>query len=393
MRNLSLFEESQPMTSTRVKAVAIVTGHDKPHLSKAQKVFNTLIKQIEKERTRLLAWEAAIPAYQHKYASEMQPLVDASEDLQVKMVYCLDRASDRKGLTKTERRRLAGLIAGLAGPLVAARNDAELKAIYNRHSRSDYDREEAANLAGMKSLFEDVFGVDLDDDLDISSTEDVLRRAEAQMQEKLAQDEAGREAREARQAKRKKSAKQLAREAQQQAEAQQISQSIREVYRKLASALHPDREPDPQERARKTALMQRANQAYQKNNLLQLLELQLEMEHIDQTALNNISEDRLKHYNKILKEQLAELEQEIFHVEAGFRARFGISPYASVSPSSIMRGLVNDIVELRHAIRDLKKDLLAFEDIKLVKAWLKEMREMREMRRRPGMDDFDDCPF
>jgi len=387
MLNLSLFEESQPMTSTRVKAVAIVTGHDQPKLSKGQKAFNTLIKQIEKERARLAAWEAAIPSYQHKYASEMQPLVDTSEDLQVQMVHCLDRASDQKGLTKTERRMISGLIAELAGQLVAARNDAELKAIYNKHSRSDYDADEAANIEDMKSMLQDVLGFELGDDLDLSSPEDILKRAQAQMQEKQAQYDADRQAREERLSKRKKSDKQLAREAKQQAEAQQISQSIREVYRKLASALHPDRETDPRERDRKTALMQRANQAYQKNNLLQLLELQLEMEHIDQTALNNISEDRLKHYNKILREQLAELAQEIFHVEAGFRAQFGISPYASVSPGNIMRRLVSDIVGVQHAIRDLKQDLLAFEDIRKVKAWLK------GVRRQPGMDDFDDLLF
>ncbi|WP_409015107.1 hypothetical protein [Caballeronia sp. LZ001] len=66
--------------------------------------------------------------------------------------------------------------------------------------------------------------------------------------------------------------------------------------------------------------MQRANQAYGKNDLLKLLELQLELEHIDQRAINVISEDRLKHYNKILREQLGELDQEILHVEARLQA-------------------------------------------------------------------------
>jgi hypothetical protein len=33
----------------------------------------------------------------------------------------------------------------------------------------------------------------------------------------------------------------------------ELSQSIRAVYRKLASALHPDREPDAAERDRKTS--------------------------------------------------------------------------------------------------------------------------------------------
>lgn len=372
------------MSSTRVKAVAIGTGHDQPRLSKAQKAFNSLIKQIEEERARLVAWETAIAAFQHKYASEMLPLVEASEDLQVQMVHCLDRASDQQGVTKSERRKLSRLIAELAGSLVAARNDAELKAIYNKHSRSDYDKEVAAEIEEMKIMFGDDVDFGPDDYDDTRAMEDTLRRAAAKMQEKQARDEA---AREERRARRTKSAKQLAREAQQEAAEQQISQSIREVYRKLASALHPDREPDLQERVRKTALMQRANQAYQKKNLLQLLELQLELEHIDQAALNNLGEDRLKHYNKILKEQLAELSQEIFDVEARFRGQFGISPYASVSPAAIGHALGRDIAELRRAIRDLKKDLLAFADIKQVKAWIK------EMRRQPKIDDFDDCPF
>lgn len=79
-----------------------------------------------------------------------------------------------------------------------------------------------------------------------------MQRLESQFR---AQHEAG----QGQTAPRKKTAKQLARDAQREAEEKQMSQSIREVYRKLASALHPDREPDPVERQRKTELMQRAN--------------------------------------------------------------------------------------------------------------------------------------
>jgi hypothetical protein len=379
--------DGQPMTTTHLKTVSIATGHDPSHLSKGQKAFNALIKQIEKRRAHLADWEAAIPPYQQKYASDLVPLVETSVDLQVKLVHCLDRASDQKGLTGTERRKIASLITELSGELVAQRDDAELKAIYNKYSRSDYDSEEAAAVKGMKSMLEDVLGFELGDDLDISSPEDMLARAQAQMHERQTQYDADRQAWEEHPGKRKKSAKQIAREARQQAEEQQISQSIREVYRKLASALHPDREADPQERDRKTALMQRANQAYEKNNLLQLLELQLELEHIDQAVINNISEGRLKHYNKILKEQLVELEQEIMLVEDRFKAQFGMSPFVNVSPGTIMRSLAGDIAGVRHAIRDLKRDLLVFDDIKKVKAWLK------NLRRRPIMTDFDDLPF
>lgn len=90
-----------------------------------------------------------------------------------------------------------------------------------------------------------------------------------------------------------------------------------------------------------------------------------------QTVINNMSEERLKHYNKILKEQLAELEQEILHVEGRFRAQFDFSPFNDVSPGAIMRDLARDVAGVQHAIRNLKKDLLAFEDIKTVRPGLR----------------------
>lgn len=97
------------------------------------------------------------------------------------------------------------------------------------------------------------------------------------------------------------------------------------------------------------------------------MELQLELEHIDLATINNITAGRLKHYNKILKEQLSELEHEIFVNEDMFKSQFGISPFERLTPSTIMHSLAADIVGIQHAIRDLKSDLLAFQDIKMLK--------------------------
>ena len=367
------------MLKIQTKTISIVTGRDHPPLSKEQKAFNTLIKKIDEKRASLAAWQEVIPSYQKKYASEFVPLVETSQDIQIELVHCLDRASDQKGLTSTERRMIDDLISELAGELAAERDDADLKNIYNKHSGSDFDAEEAAAVKGMKSMLEEVIGVDLGDDFDMSSPEELFNRAQAHMHEQQTQYEADRQAHDERQAKRKKTAKQMAKEAQQLAEEQQTSQSIRELYRKLASALHPDREPDQQERDRKTELMQRINQAYDQKNLLLLLELQLELEHIDQATINNITAGRLKHYNKILKEQLNELENEIYNTVEMFKAQFGISPFARISPSTIMRNLAADIVGIQHAIRDLKSELFIFQDIKKLKAWLKEARRRRKM--------------
>jgi len=47
------------------------------------------------------------------------------------MVYRLDDAWGQKGLTKTERRTISELIADLAGDLVEACDDAQLKDLTN----------------------------------------------------------------------------------------------------------------------------------------------------------------------------------------------------------------------------------------------------------------------
>jgi len=133
--------------------------------------------------------------------------------------------------------------------------------------------------------------------------------------------------------------------------------------------------------------MQRVNEAYQKNNLLLLLELQLELEHIDQHALDSMSEERLKHYNTILKEQLRELDQEILHVESAFRHAYGIDTFEAVSPDTVLRNLAVDLKELRLNFRTLEQDLAAFEDIKNLKLWLKRVKFVS------AASVFDPMPF
>ena len=130
------------MLKIQTKAISIVTGKDHPHLSKEQKAFNTLIKKIEEKRASLAAWQEIIPSFQKKYDSEFVPLVETSQDIQIELVHCLDRASDQKGLTSTERRMIHNLISEMAGKLAAERDDEELKNIYNKHSGSDFDAEE-----------------------------------------------------------------------------------------------------------------------------------------------------------------------------------------------------------------------------------------------------------
>lgn len=360
------------------KSLSISRSASKAPLSKAQKTFNTLIRQIEQGRARLAAWEAAIPRYQQKHAADLQPLLDNAQALESKTVHALDAAHGFNGLTNTERRKIVVVITQRAFALLEIINDAVLKAIYNKHSDLDYDEQQAVEQARLKAELEDALGIDLGDEFDMSSPDHFTEQAEAHIRKKRAEEDAARQAREENRAARKKTPKQLAREAREEADALQLKQSIREIYRKLASALHPDRETDPGERERKTALMQKLNQAYASNNLLQLLELQLELEQIDQDHINNVGEERLQHYNKILREQLAELKQEILRVEHGFMAQYQFNPCDEPEPDTILQHLAITVASVKMDIHDLKKDLAAFADIRTLKVWLKRVRLPRQ---------------
>ncbi|WP_175995574.1 molecular chaperone DnaJ [Burkholderia stabilis] len=373
------------MTARRGAAVVIAPSHETASLSKAQKTFNTLVKEIEKRRERLGAWDAVMPAFQKKFVDGLLPLEQASTALRIELLHRLDDAFLQKGLSKAEQRTLSELIAGMARNLLDVSDDAQLKGIYDRHRASGHGDKAAADPEPVKP--EPAPDVEATDDLDSLSPDELAARMQAEQDEQFRRDMAAHEAREAQRAKRKKAPKQSAAQAKREAEQAESSRSIREVYRKLASALHPDRETDPKEQERKTVLMQRVNLAYAKGNLLQLLELQLEIEQIDRRAIDGLGEERLTRYNGILEDQLRELDQEIVHVETGFRRTYGIAPSVKVAPDTVVRMLTRDIAGMQRSNHDLSVALREFDDPEKVRDWLKDVKRQHAWSR------FDDDPF
>jgi hypothetical protein len=342
-------------------------------LSKAQQRFNRQIRQIEKLRDQLRTWESVTARYQERYMRELLPLVESSLDLQIRLVHALHAGMDEKGLTRPERSKLAGVIQDLADAILSEREDAGIKAIFNTYSDTDYDSLEAAERNEVKSFLEDMFDLDLGDE-DFGSTDEVFQRAKEQFRDRHGPDDTPGPQDEAAYTPRKKTARQLAKEARAEADALRLNQTLREIYRKLASALHPDRETDPQERARKTELMQRINLAYARNNLLQLLELQLEVEHIGENVITNLDDEKLRHFNAVLKEQVAELKQELAHVHSEFCARFRVDPFSGTKPETLMRNLQREIFSVERDNAELEQDLALLERPKGAKAWLRKLR-------------------
>lgn len=350
------------MPNANQTAVRMATPKAAGKLSPARKKFNTLVAQVEAERVRLARWRDEAPEMRALAASELVPLADVFNARYRDYLLLLDKAWSNKAINKTEREKLSDLISHVASDLMDRFDDADIKAIYDKHCELTFDVD--GDEAMMREMVSLATGIELDDDDDLSSPS-ALFEALRKKQEQNGRDEDARHA-------GKAQAKPSARELRQQAEEAKLKQSVRDIFRKLASALHPDRETDPAERARKTALMQRANIAYDANDLLGLLELQLEVEQIDQAGLDNLGDDRIKSYNKILQGQIDDIRIDIMAFEMALAFDMGIIPGDHKFPNLLMRDLRDEIADMRTDVKELEADLQRFADIKKLKAWLRE---------------------
>lgn len=103
----------------------------------------------------------------------------------------------------------------------------------------------------------------------------------------------------------------LKRQQDKQAQAEKMTtQSLKSVYLKITSIIHPDREPDEAKKVEKTELLQCANEAYEQEDLFYLLKLQLEVEQNKEDAKKGLTAEQVKFYYMALEAQYQNLKQQ-----------------------------------------------------------------------------------
>jgi hypothetical protein len=386
-QTLSLFDEPAGADTSLIEVLSL----SKP-ASKAQQTFRRLIAQLETRREHLQRWQAYAYRYNERMAAEFSPLEAELLAGQRKMVLLLDellsQPAGRAGLRRLERAKLCQMLLNLASDLLDDGPDAELEALHDKYSKVSHAQARQSEIDVTQAMLEDVFGCDIGAGGSAASVDELLEKAQHEMRQRVA--DGARRAEEERQAGQPRggakagSAKAAAAQARREKAASEVGQSVREVYRKLASALHPDREPDAAARQRKTAMMQRVNQAYDARDLLTLLGLQLEIEQIDAQHLANVPAARLAHYNQVLREQLLELGTEIERCVHPFRHALGWARAHAVVPETVDRRLSADIARMRAGLRELEEDLAGFRD----PAYLR--KALRDYVLEPEADDLDE---
>ena len=365
----SLFEEPDNGGSPAASLVEVVS-QAKPK-DKQQATFQRLIKQIHEHREIIETWQAYSPRYNQRVSSKLMPLYARLREKRIAMVHLLNEQFHQRGAIRGKRQRqnLRDMILDLTRDLLAEEHDDALVAMHDQYS--DIGHAEAAELdnALSRDLVENIFGVDLEEGADDdASMEELIARAAQRLQQEAAQ-------RAEKRATRPKSAKTIAAE-EKRAEAEKaVSQSVREIYRKLASALHPDRASSELSPEEKTALMQRVNRAYDSGNLLELLNIQLEIEQIDADHLANLSAARVTHYIRVLRDQLDELKMEIEMLTAPYRH---LMPYVvKIQPAHVDLAVDGEAVRLASGLRQLEEDLVLLADPRQLSAVIKDYASAR----------------
>ncbi len=357
--------------------VRINPGTDKTTLSKAQKEFNRLTKKIEQLNNDLDQYREVALTLQQRIQTDYAPLLKQYQEQRARLVKLFDRAHESPAFKKTDRKKLAHLIISIAHELISEYGHDDLKSIFDKYHTEGFDtadtQQEQQVSEMMKEMMSVMYGIEFDD-TDVSTKDKFTAYINQKMAEMGEQQDARQQQAEERKAARPKTAKQLEREAKKQEEEQRITKSVRALYMDLVKAFHPDREPDEAEKQRKTEIMQRVTEAYEQSDLLALLRLQLEFERIDQTHLETLAEDQLRYYNKILKQQVGELEEQYYDLQAQVAQATGKSLFMAGSADTLLVSFESDLRGLKRDIKAIKKDITTFADETVLKGWLKTYR-------------------
>ena len=278
-------------------------------------------------------------------------------------VLLIDQLLDQKGWSRADRDALEEIARHTASALLHVNpHDDEIRTIFDRHSSMTFQETKREELEGLKQHAKEYMGIDLDD-ADIASEEDLVERVYQHMKK----DEARRQERSAERAKSRQ---------QQRAEAsaQNAKQVLREIYRKLASAVHPDREKDAARRAEKNDLMQQINRAYATNDLFTLLEAQLRLELIDPDHASKLSGDRLRQFNRLLSQQLESATAEMRSLQSAFRTDHDLPHGRAINPRDLHLVTQRRAREIRAHIQQQRRFLEMLANKSATKRWLKEQR-------------------
>jgi len=342
-------------------------------LSPTQQRYNALLAclaALSAQVERLQAWS---DRHRHAHVQALYQAAQQTRALRQDLLLFLHAQMQGDALTAQQQRMARTQLRALMAQLEPI-TDPQVQAVVARYC-SDEDAQERAQEQAelaqhLRQQIEAALGQPIHNPGQYQTPEAMMAAGMRQWQQQQQADEARKSAKRAARQERKAHQNPAAH---QQAQTLQTDarSAIRTIYRQLASALHPDREPDAQERTRKTALMSEVNAAYEKNDLSTLLRLQMQAA-LPGSGAARLADDKLAAMCLLLKEQVAALEDDLSQLEARLTRELCVPVKAQHSEAAMTQALQRLQADQQHEADSLAADLQRIQSEAELKRWLKE---------------------
>ena len=348
-----------------------VVARDGAALSPPQAEFNKLMKRLESARTKHERERSRLDQLLDTCTRELMPLVGTLNRLNHQMVVHCTSVMKATKLTARRKTALTELLWQKADRLLSdswglAEEDIEelaalAKELSPRQEESSQGERDAREFDMLRGVIEDAareLGVDLDlSDLDIHGDPVEFER---QIRERLEAAQAAAASQPPSSRGRKPGKARMERERKQQEADEAKRRDLKSLYKQLAKALHPDLESDPLRRVQKEEWMKRLTTAHASGDLREMLCIEMEWLGVESSNLATASDEKLRVYGAVLKEQIAELKMQTrFLIDqpqyaALGRFRIGFTGFID-EPVILKGGLYDEIDRHKGMLETLKK--------------------------------------
>ena len=375
--------EALPDTAPALSTL-MVQASAKAKLTPAQQRFNDLLARIELLSGHIQRLESWSDRHRYGHIQALREWVQQAQVHRKSLLLFVHERLQTTDFTDRQQRMARGLVRGLIDQL-AASADPQVQALSDLYV-SEEDTQEAAEEQAeaarqLRERIEEALGQPLNKPSQYQTPEEMMQAGMRQWQQQQEANEA------------KKNAKRTARKAEKQAKKKSAAaekgevpvamlreldakSAIRTIFRQLASALHPDREPDEQERLRKTGLMSEVNAAYEKNDLTTLLRLQMQVTQGSPQSTAGMADDKLMAMSMLLKEQVAALEDDLDQLQSRLSRELCVPVRADADEAVMAQSLQRLQADQRHITESLESDLRRIQNEAELKRWLKEQWQL-----------------
>ncbi|WP_322992201.1 hypothetical protein [Limnohabitans sp.] len=375
--------EALPDTAPALSTL-MVQASAKAKLTPAQQRFNDLLARIELLSGHIQRLESWSDRHRYGHIQALREWVQQAQVHRKSLLLFVHERLQTTDFTDRQQRMARGLVRGLIDQL-AASADPQVQALSDLYV-SEEDTQEAAEEQAeaarqLRERIEEALGQPLNKPSQYQTPEEMMAAGMRQWQQQQEANEA------------KKNAKRTARKAEKQAKKKSAAaekgevpvamlreldakSAIRTIFRQLASALHPDREPDEQERLRKTGLMSEVNAAYEKNDLTTLLRLQMQVTQGSPKSTAGMADDKLMAMSMLLKEQVAALEDDLDQLQSRLSRELCVPVRADADEAVMAQSLQRLQADQRHITESLESDLRRIQNDAELKRWLKEQWQL-----------------